>query len=184
MDRAQVVAVAAALADRAGFAAVTLPAIAAALAIRVPSLYNHVAGLDDIRRGVVLLALDRFTEVLQAAVVDHSGDAAVRALAQAYRAFAQAHPGWYTIFQAAGTDPDVAVNAAGDAPVAVVVTVLAAYRLRDASILHMVRVLRSGLHGFVALELSGGFGLALDLDTSYHHLIDLLIAGLHAATCQ
>jgi AcrR family transcriptional regulator len=159
VDRARVLAVAADLAERDGFAAVTLPAVAAALAIRVPSLYNHVTGLEDIRRGIVLLALERFTGALRDAAIGRAGDEAVRTLADAYRAFAHAHPGWYAAIQAAGAYADEAVKAAASAPVAVAVAVLAAYDLHDDDALHAVRALRSVLHGFVALELGGGFGL-------------------------
>jgi AcrR family transcriptional regulator len=178
-DRAQIMQIAAELADRAGFAALNLPEIAAALAVRVPSLYNHVAGLDDIRRGVVLLSLERLAAALREAAIGRSGDAAIRALAHAYRAFAHAHPGWYAASQAFSQFPDAAIAAAGDASVAVAVTVLAAYDLHADAALHAVRALRSMVHGFVDLELHGGFGLALDLDESYQRLVETFIGGLH-----
>jgi len=41
-----------------------------------------------------------------------------------------------------------------------------------------VRVVRSALHGFVALELNGGFGMSLDLDESFDRLVDVLARGL------
>jgi hypothetical protein len=33
------------------------------------------------------------------------------------------------------------------------------------------------VHGFASLEAAGGFGIKLDLDTSFAHLIDALAAG-------
>ena len=46
------------MADAAGSVdAVTLTALAAALEIRVPSLYNHVSGLDDLRAALALYAI-------------------------------------------------------------------------------------------------------------------------------
>jgi hypothetical protein len=41
-----------------------------------------------------------------------------------------------------------------------------------------VRVVRSALHGFVALELNGGFGMSLDLDASFDLLVETLVKGL------
>ena len=41
-----------------------------------------------------------------------------------------------------------------------------------------IRTLRSGLHGFVALEAAGGFGLPLDVDRSFERLVDALVATL------
>jgi hypothetical protein len=44
--------------------------------------------------------------------------------------------------------------------------------------IHAVRALRSLVHGFATLEVSGGFGIPLDLDESFHRLVDLFIAGI------
>lgn len=178
-DRAHIIQVAAELADREGFDALNLVAIAAKLDVRVPSLYNHVTGLDDIRRGVTVLALERMAAVLREAAIGRSGDDAIRAIAQAYRAFAHEHSGWYAAITASGSYRDSEAAAAGDASVTVVVAVLAAYHLHADDALHAVRALRSMVHGFVDLELHHGFGLALDLDESYQRLVETFIAGLH-----
>ena len=42
-------------------------------------------------------------------------------------------------------------------------------------------MIRSTLHGFVSIELGGGFGLPLDLDISFALLVDSLIAAITAA---
>jgi len=46
--------------------------------------------------------------------------------------------------------------------------------------LHAIRALRSVLHGFVDLEIAGGFGLDLDRDESFRRLMETLLSGLHA----
>ncbi len=56
--------------------------------------------------------------------------------------------------------------------------VLEAYDLRDEAALHAIRGLRSLLHGFVSLELAGGFGLPLDIDESFVRLVRIFIGGL------
>ncbi len=48
------VGTAAALADEQGLDGVTLAALALRLGIRTPSLYNHVAGLEGLRRELAL----------------------------------------------------------------------------------------------------------------------------------
>src|SRR2546429_696874 len=40
------------------------------------------------------------------------------------------------------------------------------------------RILRSIVHGFISLEVAGGFGMPVDLDASFHWLIKLFITGL------
>ncbi|MDI5938548.1 TetR-like C-terminal domain-containing protein, partial [Micromonospora sp. DH15] len=54
---------------------------------------------------------------------------------------------------------------------------LRGYGLDGDDAVDATRVLRSALHGFLALEAAGGFGLPRDLDRSY----DQLVAGLDVA---
>jgi hypothetical protein len=39
---------------------------------------------------------------------------------------------------------------------------------------------RSAIHGFVALEAGGGFGMPDDVDRSFEALLDMLVAGVRA----
>ena len=57
LSRAVVVDVGARLADEAGLDRLTLAGVAAHVGVRLPSLYKHVRGLDDLQRGVAVLAL-------------------------------------------------------------------------------------------------------------------------------
>jgi len=41
-----------------------------------------------------------------------------------------------------------------------------------------VRAVRAGVHGFVELELGGGFGMPEDVDASFRYLVDALVRGL------
>ena len=56
--------------------------------------------------------------------------------------------------------------------------VMASFGLEGGDAVHAVRGLRSVVHGFATLEISGGFGMPLDLDESFVRLVDLFIAGL------
>jgi AcrR family transcriptional regulator len=177
LDRAQVVAAAGALADREGLEAVTLGRLAAELGVRPPSLYNHIEGLDGVLRGIALQALEELTGELQAAAVGRSGPQALRATAAALRAFAIRRPGAYAAIQRAAPD-DPQIGPASARTVEVFVAVLGAWELEGDDAIHAVRIVRSALHGFVALELTGGFGLPLDLDETFDRLVDVLAKGL------
>lgn len=179
LNRAAIVATAAALADAAGaLELVTLAQIAEHYGVRIPSLYNYVDGLAELRRAVVLLGLRELTAAMQHAAVGRAGDAAVVAIAQAYRAFAQAHPARYAAtLRAAGPGDDELAEASA-ALLGLLLRVLAAYGLHGDAALHAVRALRSIVHGFVALEAAGGFGMPLDRDESFKRLIDMFLAGL------
>jgi AcrR family transcriptional regulator len=172
---------AAEIADREGPGGVTLAGIAAALDVKAPSLYNHVDGLEGIHRALSLRALAELGDRLQRAAVGRARDDAVRVLAVAYRDFARERPGLYaaTVPSAEGIDAELA--AAGQRVVETVVSVLAGYGLTGDAAIHATRTLRSLLHGFTSLELSGGFGLAIDVETTFSWSLDLLTAGFSEA---
>jgi hypothetical protein len=56
--------------------------------------------------------------------------------------------------------------------------VLAAYRLTRDDAIDAARAVRAALHGFVALEAAGGFGLPRDVEWSFERLLDGLDAAL------
>jgi AcrR family transcriptional regulator len=178
LDHDAVVASAAAIADTEGLAAVTLARVAATLGVKPPSLYNHVAGRDGLLRGVALLGLAELAATLREAAVGRSGPDGLQATAQAYRAYVLAHPGRY----AAGaiTAPaagDAEHEAAGVAVLDVLRGVLRSWSLDEEQTLHALRAIRSSVHGFASLEVAGGFGIELDLDTSFQHLVAALAVG-------
>ncbi len=100
-----------------------------------------------------------------------SGDDAVRALASELRGFVRAHPGLYpaTVKSAEGDTPEI--QEAARELLEVYLAVLQGYGLRAKQAIHALRYLRSALHGFISLELQGGFGMPEDVDTSYRRLI-------------
>jgi AcrR family transcriptional regulator len=181
LDSAAVVAAAARLADAEGLEAVTLARLAGDAGVRAPSLYAHVAGLDDLRRRIGVRGARELATVLSAAAAGRARGDALRAVADAYRGYAAAHPGSYAALQrlADPTDPEAA--AATRAVVAVVVAVLRGYGIEDDDAIHAVRAIRAALHGFVSLEADGGFGIPLSLDETYTRLVALLERGLEAA---
>lgn len=170
----RVVDAAVVVADRDGRDALTLGAVADLLGVRTPSLYNHVRGLDDLRRLLTVRALRELGEVVQRAAVGRSADDAVRAIATAYRAFALDHPGLYAATVQTTEGGDAEVQQAGAEVLATVLAALGAYGLDDDEAVHATRTLRSAVHGFVSLELAGGFGLAQDPAATFTWMVDRL----------
>jgi AcrR family transcriptional regulator len=171
LSRAAVVASGADLADKSGWDALTLAALAEQLGVRQPSLYKHLAGLPALRREIQLLALRELQTVTAQAAVGRSGADAVEAIALAYRGYAKSHPGRYaaSVVAPPADDPDPAEAAA--VLLGTVTAVLDGFGLHGADAIDAVRGLRALMHGFVALELAGGFALPVDLDESYRRLV-------------
>jgi AcrR family transcriptional regulator len=161
----------------AGPAGLALAAIAARFGVKAPSLYTHIGGIDALDAAVRLRALEQLDAALQRVAVGRSGSNALFAIARAYREFARAHPGQYALSLRA-TDQTPELAAVAQRILATITAVLRGYDLDDDDALHATRALRSALHGFVSLELAGGFAMDLDVEESYQRLIAMVDAGL------
>ena len=184
LDRAAVVDLALAVVDdggTTGFANLTLAAVAARAGVAVPSLYKHVAGLPALRREVALICIEEYADALQAVRADHSGTDLVPAMARAIRDLARRSPGRYQAVQGAAWvhDPDAhAVREASIRVVEGIADAVAALGVPDDRRIDAVRAVRAAVHGFVVLELDGGFGMPDDVDASFDFLVAGLVGGL------
>lgn len=181
IDRDAVVRAAAKIADDEGWDALTLARVATKLRVRSPSLYNHVGGLEALRRELKLLVMRELNTALTRATIGKSRDDAVRALSAAYRAFVKRHPGTYAATMVAAPKNDPAVEAAAGQIVETCLSVLSGYGLDRREGIHAIRAMRSAVHGFAALEIAGGFGIPLDVDKSFDWLVLSLLKGLSAS---
>jgi AcrR family transcriptional regulator len=173
-----VVDAAAAVADAEGLEAVTLARIADSVGVRTPSLYNHVAGLDDERRHLALRGVAELAAAMRDAAVGRARDDALIAMAHAYRAYATRHPGRYAASQRAPAEADPELSQAAAAAVETLLSILRGYGLHDDDAIHAARAVRSALHGFVTLETGGGFGLPVALDETFDRMVAALARGL------
>lgn len=178
-----VVDAATAVVESEGTAALTLTRVARELGVKPPSLYNHVDGLDPLRRDVALGAIEDLGRRLGAAAMGRAGRDALRAIAAEFRAYAAAHPGLYELSAQARPD-DVVYASASMRPVEPVVAILRGYDLNEDEAIHAARTLRAALHGFVSLERIGGFGLDVDVDDSFTWLVDRLAETLETAAAR
>ncbi len=180
LTREAVVASATAVVDAEGLDSLTLSRVATELDVRPPSLYNHVDGLDGLRRDVALAATEDLAARLGSAAMGRSGRDALRSIATAFRAYATEHPGLCELTAQARPD-DAAYAAASMRAVEPVLAVLRGYDLAGDAAIHAARALRSAIHGFVTLELTGGFGLDVEVDASFEWLVDRMADALASA---
>ncbi len=182
LTRARVVEAAGALADEVGLEELSLVDLAERLGVRKPSLYNHVAGIGDLRRELALVGLRELGRSLSRAAAGKAGDEGLFALAEAYRAFVKQRPGLYeaTVRSYRLSDPDNPdLGAAESEALEPVLAVLASCGIRGAEeAIHAARGLRSVAHGFATLEVAGGFGISLDSNESFRRLVRAYAAGL------
>jgi len=165
---------AAELADEAGFANVTVSALARRFRVADASLYSHVRNLQELRTRVAVRAARELADALMPAVAGRSGRDALVAFAGAYRSFALAHPGRYTATQIQ-LPAETAARSAGHLQIIeTTYATLRAFRLAEPDLTDAVRLVRSTVHGFVSLEGSGGFGHPRDVTASWDRAIGAL----------
>ncbi len=184
LSRAAVAVVALDVVDDGGVAGLdrlTLAAVASRAGVAVPSLYKHVASLDDLRRLVATDCVAELARVLAESTIGRSGPEAIHSAADAVRAYAHRHPGRYAATQVApdlGSAADAELAARAAETIAVLAAALRGFDLPENATVDAIRMLRSALHGFITLELGGGFGLPDDLDRSFRLLIDGIVTGI------
>ena len=180
LNKDRVLETAAALAnEQGGLETLTLTRLAAALNVRVPSLYNHVNGLDGLRDDLRLRAGQELLAQVRAAAHGLSGAAALRAMADASRRFAQQQPGLYPLTIIAPDPGETEARALADEWLGLLLLVMATLGLQGEEALHAIRGFRALVYGYIALEMAGGYKMDLDRDTSYGRIIDTFLAGLN-----
>jgi AcrR family transcriptional regulator len=178
LDHEAVVEAAAKLVDEEGIDQLSLGRLAERLGIRTPSLYNHVAGLPGLKHDLALYSLRDLLNHATRATIGKSRAEAIIGLADAFRSYAMQTPGRYTLTQQAPDPGDRELQLVAQQVIDVVQAILVPYKLSDEDAIHAIRGLRSIVHGFVSLEVIGGFGLPVDLDASFHWLINVFVSGL------
>ena len=173
-----VVAAAIEVVDEQGPAALTLAAVANRTGVAAPSLYKHVRNLEALQQKVSARVTAELAQTLSTAVAGRSGEEALRCVAHAYRDYALAHPGRYPLTQRVPDAKDPDHVAAGELAVQAVFAALRGYGLAGDEAIHATRTARSALHGFVSLEIDGGFGLPQDVGRSFERLVSALHVSL------
>lgn len=180
IDLATILLKATQLVDTHGLEQLSLGMLAEELQIRPPSLYNHINGLNELKQNLAIHGSRKLYESMLQAAVGRSGDDAIRAISEAYIQFVRDHPGLYEATSRFPDPDDKELQEVQESIVRLSVQVLKAYNLEEEQAIHMVRGLRSILHGFSSIEQMGGFGLPYEIDKSLAVLVNTFIKGLHS----
>ncbi|KHF37924.1 TetR/AcrR family transcriptional regulator [Halalkalibacter okhensis] len=169
------------VADEDGLESLTITTLANKLTIKPPSLYNHVKGLQDLKNKLALYGMQQLYKELNLATegIAH-GEKAIKKLAISYINFARNHPGLYEATLAAPDLSNIELQTEANKIVELTLECLSSYHFEHGQALHIVRGLRSVIHGFASLEQKGGFGLPFDINISLELLIDTYLAGIRS----
>ncbi|MFS4095313.1 TetR/AcrR family transcriptional regulator [Streptomyces sp. AF1A] len=164
------------LADEVGFDQVTVSALARRFGVKVASLYSHLKNSQELRTRIALFALEELADRVADALAGRAGKDALAAFADAYRDYAREHPGRYAAARLR-LDPETAAASAGVRHAQMTRAILRGYDLTEPDQTHAVRMLGSIFHGYVSLELAGGFEHSKpDAQESWAWIVDSLDA--------
>lgn len=168
------------LADEVGFDQVTVSELARRFDVKVASLYSHLKGSQDLKTLIALFALSEMADRAATALAGRAGKDALKAFANVNRDYAREHPGRYAAAQLR-LDAETAAASDGVRHSQMMRAILRGYDLSEADQTHAVRLLGSVFHGFVSLELSGGFSHSQpDAQESWTRILDALDATLRS----
>jgi len=145
--------------------------LASRLGVKPPSLYNHINGLDDVRKQLTEEVIARMETSIRDSAVGRSGENALKEMALAYRKFAKENPELYKAFANSRQPKDPKIEEQMQSLTKVLFQVLESCGLSSEKEVHFIRLFHCGLHGFVSLEASGFFHSNVNADDSFTELI-------------
>lgn len=179
LDRGAVLGAAEIFVDEHGPASLTMTALAAALGIRVSSLYNHVPSLEALRGEVQNRTMRELGVALRNQAMGKAGERGLRALARTLREFASAHPGRYGLAMSEPYDRRAFTDASADA-MAAFAAIISSYGIDDVSLDFLVSAF-SALHGVIVLDNAGFLTGSLDGDRIFETVLGQVVGLLRDA---
>lgn len=166
------------IADKEGIDQLTLFRIAKELGVKSPSLYEHMEGMDGLIKLLKLRGLKIMVRQFQRAVMGVSGDDAIRRFADSFRLFVKEHPSLYDLTVKSDIADSEEIGATAGEILETIYAVLRIYGLPEDKLVHATRYMRSVIHGFVSLEMSGGFGLKVSPDESFDLIKEVIVSNV------
>jgi AcrR family transcriptional regulator len=153
--------------------------VARAVGVRAPSLYKRVRDRSELVRLIAEDVARELTATLDAAAVSGNPRQDLRALVDAFRAFARSHPEGYRLLfsrlpDGSWLDPELTARASA----ALLRT--AAALAGGVHSLEAARTVVAWAHGFVSMELAEAFRLGGDVDRAYAFGVERLAAAIAA----
>ena len=168
LTRGDILGAAIRMIEAEGLHSFSLRELASRLHIKAASLYNHIRNMDELYTEIGYYAISELKKAQLDAIAGKQRAEAVEALADAYYRFGKERPELYkVILSLPMVKNDALQTAAGDI-VEPIMTVLSGYKLAEEQKMHLQRVLRSILHGFLSQEEAGCFRhFPVDVSDSY-----------------
>lgn len=177
IDKTIIIKKAAEMANEIGLEKVTLKLLANQLNIKPPSLYNHIKGLDDLRKEVMIFGWKQLEERVIEAAICVTGYDALEAMGRTFYKYATENPGifnamlWYNKFQSDETQD------ATKRFFSVIYKIFSTLNISQKNCDHLIRTYRAFLEGYALLVNNKAFGHPLSIEDSFEISLQVLKAG-------
>ena len=180
LNRQAVVSAAIQLIEDRGYQNFSMRELADRLQIKTASLYNHIESIDSLYVEIGHYVISKLMNAQVLAISDKKRDKAVYALADAYYGFVKENPELYRVYMDLPTLKNDSLFRAAGSIVNLIIDVLSQYRLNEEQKMHLQRVLRSIIQGFIVQEDIGCLNhFPFDVSDSFHIAIGCFLDGLH-----
>ena len=180
IDKETIINKAVELVNSVGIDKVTLKMLAENLGIKSPSLYNHIEGIDDLKKQLMIYGWKQAEQRITLAVIGVSGYDAIRAMFYAFYDYVIENPGvfnvmfWYNKFQSEEMEMATAQL------LTIIFKITSSLNIPDDYCFHLIRTFRGFLEGYFLLVNNGSFGHPLPIFESFEISIEVLIAGIQS----
>lgn len=178
IDKDTIIIEAAHMANETGIENLSLKTLAARLGVKSPSLYNHVDGLDDLKRQVMLYGWKEMEDRMIQAVIGVTGYDAVRAMCHAFHKYATENQGVFSAMLWFNQFEDEQTLETASRMTSIFFKITDSLNISQENCCHLVRMFRGFLEGFALLENHRAFGNAQPIEESFHLAVDILIEGM------
>jgi hypothetical protein len=180
LDKETVIRKAAELANEIGNDKITLKLLADRLNVQSPSLYNHIKGIEDLQKEIMLFGWRQMNQAMMDAAVCVSGYDALEAICRAFYKYATENSGvfnamlWYNKFESEETQ-----NATKEM-FSLIYKDFTMLNISKENCEHLIRTYRGFLEGFALLVNNHAFGNPISIEESFEISLRVLIAGTKA----
>lgn len=178
LEKNIVIEKAAQLANSMGLESVTLKKLASSLNVQPPSLYNHIKGVEDLQKELMLYGWRQMEERMLEAAAGVGGYDAWEAICRAFYRYATENPGvfsamlWYNKYQ------NCEARKATERLFTLCSKITSSLNISEEDCSHLIRTFRAFLEGFSLLVNNHAFGHSLSVEESFSFSLKVLIAGM------
>lgn len=167
------------IADKDGLKGVSLKAVAKKLNIRTPSLYNHIASLDDLLHEVAHKGMRTMNEEMTQAAIGTFGNEAIISVSTAYFRCMIANPGVYETIQWVHWHSNEETAKIFEHYKSLLIKIILSCKLKKEKTDEVLNLLIGVLHGYTTMQIGNAFTNPKETIISLSEAVDTVLLGIH-----